>query len=568
MASTSGTKEEGGPPPRTGSRRVSKAPTMVDPAAGEDQNSLDSELVPSSLASIAPILRVANEVEKENPRVAYLCRFHAFEKAHRMDPKSTGRGVRQFKTYLLHRLEREEEETQPQLARNDPREIQKFYQNFYEKNIRDGHQTKKPEEMAKIYQIASVLYDVLRTVVPSSKVEDQTHKYAEDVEQKREYYEHYNILPIYAVGVKPVIIELPEIKAALRAIRNMDNLPILRMPDDKDKSVNDILEWLASAFGFQKANVANQREHLILLLANMDIRNRSVEGDANYNELDVYTVQQLKDKIFKNYESWCKYLHCPSNLRFPQGCHKLQLELLYIGLYLLIWGEASNIRFMPECLCYIFHNVESAGQFTSVTASVVSCGLLHMAHEMHGILFGNVLPVSGGAYQPVSHSEESFLRDVVTPIYEVIRKEARRNQNGTASHSSWRNYDDLNEYFWSDKCLKLGWPMDKKADFFVHSTKINKANVVCMLTYEVKILTFLGKLTQKFKIPEAVKLGHNNVATGGRKPKSNFVEIRTFWHLYRSFDRMWIFFILALQAAYCVPCDNIKNVISQWAKDD
>ncbi|KAF3629525.1 Callose synthase 3 [Capsicum annuum] len=498
MASSSGTKAPEGGPPRTASRRVSKAPTMVDPAAGEDQNSLDSELVPSSLASIAPILRVANEVEKENPRVAYLCRFHAFEKAHRMDPTSSGRGVRQFKTYLLHRLEREEEETQPQLARNDPREIQKFYQNFYERNIRDGHHTKKPEEMAKIYQIASVLYDVLRTVVPSSKVDDETHRYAKDVEEKREYYEHYNILPIYAVGVRSAIMELPEIKAALRAIRNMDNLPILRMADDKDKSVNDFLEWLASAFGFQKANVANQREHLILLLANMDIRNKSVDDDAHYNELDRYTVQQLKDKIFKNYESWCKYLHCPSNLRFPQGCDKQQLELLYIGLYLLIWGEASNIRFMPECLCYIFHN---------------------MAHEMHGILFANVLPVSGGAYQPVSHGEESFLRDVVTPIYEVIRKEARRNENGTASHSAWRNYDDLNEYFWSDKCFKLGWPMDKKADFFVHSDKINKENV-----------------------------GLNNVATGRRKPKSNFVENRTFWHLYRSFDRMWIFFILALQA--------------------
>ncbi|KAK6785290.1 hypothetical protein RDI58_018745 [Solanum bulbocastanum] len=499
MASTSGTKAEGGVgPPRTASRRVSKAPTMVDPAAGEDQNSLDSELVPSSLASIAPILRVANEVEKQNPRVAYLCRFHAFEKAHRMDPTSSGRGVRQFKTYLLHRLEREEEETEPQLARNDPREIQKFYQNFYEKNIREGHYTKKPEEMAKIYQIASVLYDVLRTVVPSSKVEDETKRYAKDVEEKRDYYEHYNILPIYAVGVKPAIMELPEIKAALRAIRNMNNLPVLRMPDDKDKSVNDILEWLASAFGFQKANVANQREHLILLLANMDIRNKSVDDDANYNELDSYTVKQLKDKIFKNYESWYKYLHCPTNLRFPPGCDKQQLELLYIGLYLLIWGEASNIRFMPECLCYIFHN---------------------MAHEMHGILFGNVLPVSGGAYQPVSHGEESFLRDVVTPIYEVIHKESSRNQNGTASHSAWRNYDDLNEYFWSDKCFKLGWPMDKKADFFVHSDKRNKANV-----------------------------GHNNVATGRRKPKANFVENRTFWHLYRSFDRMWIFFILALQA--------------------
>ena len=27
-------------------------------------------------------------------------------------------------------------------------------------------------------------------------------------------------------------------------------------------------------------------------------------------------------------------------------------------------------------------------------------------------------------------------------------KEANRNKGGTASHSSWRNYDDLNEYFW------------------------------------------------------------------------------------------------------------------------
>ncbi|CAI9089021.1 OLC1v1023506C1 [Oldenlandia corymbosa var. corymbosa] len=498
MASSSGTKNqdvEVRGPQRQLSRTFTRLPTYLDPN-DVDGRVADSEMVPSALAPIAPILRVANEIEEDNPKIAYLCRFHAFEKAHRMDPNSTGRGVRQFKTYLLRKLERDEVATGA--TATDPREVLRYYKNYYEKNIKEGQYTKKPEDMAKILQIAAVLYDMLMTVIPPGKIDQETRRYAEDVQEKREQYKHYNILPLYAIGVKPAIMELPEIKAAHRALQNVENLPVIRLPENKYKSINDILEWLYLVFGFQKGNVANQREHLILLLANMDIRDRDEE---HYDLLDDITVQKLLDKIFKNYQSWCKYLHRTHNLLFPRGANKQQLQLLYISLYLLIWGEASNIRFMPECICYIFHN---------------------MANEVHGILFSDTHTVTGGSYQVASRAEGHFLQEVITPLYEVLRKEAMRNKKGKASHAQWRNYDDLNEYFWSGKCFKLGWPMDKSSDFFVHSDYKQSENVA----YQ----------------------GGNNVTAGRRKPKTNFVEIRTFWHLYRSFDRLWIFFILALQA--------------------
>lgn len=38
-------------------------------------------------------------------------------------------------------------------------------------------------------------------------------------------------------------------------------------------------------------------------------------------------------------------------------------HLCYCALFLLVWGEAANVRFMPECLCYIFHHVSSVGTF-------------------------------------------------------------------------------------------------------------------------------------------------------------------------------------------------------------
>jgi callose synthase len=95
----------------------------------------------------------------------------------------------------------------------------------------------------------------------------------------------------------------------------------------------------------QKDNVSNQREHLILLLANVHIRqipkpdqqpkvHPSIDTMLTHEVLDAFVVvaftpflagkfcSQLDDraldtvmkKLFKNYKRWCKYLGRKSSL--------------------------------------------------------------------------------------------------------------------------------------------------------------------------------------------------------------------------------------------------------------
>ena len=138
-----------------------------------------------------------------------------------------------------------------------------------------------------------------------------------------------------------------------------------------------------------------------------------------------------------------------------------------------------------------------------------------MAMELNRILEDYIDENTGQPVLPSISGENAYLNRVVKPIYETVSAEVEGSKNGTSPHSAWRNYDDINEYFWSPRCFqKLKWPMDLGSNFFVPSSRSKHVG------------------------------------------KTGFVEQRSFWNLYRSFDRLWVMLILFLQAAIIIAWEG------------
>ncbi|XP_057488297.1 callose synthase 12-like [Actinidia eriantha] len=305
--------------------------------------------------------------------------------------------------------------------------------------------------------------------------------------------EAYNIIPIHNLLADHPSLRYPEVRAAAAALRAVGDLrkpPFIPWRDHMD-----LLDWLGAFFGFQNDNVRNQREHLVLHLANAQMR-LSPPPD-NIDALDAAVLRRFRRKLLKNYTSWCSFLGRKTNVWISESTRResdRRRELLYVSLYLLIWGESANLRFVPECICYIFH---------------------HMCMELNKILEDYIDENTGRPVLPSISGENAFLNRVVKPIYETIRAEVGNSKNGTAPHSAWRNYDDINEYFWSRRCFdKLKWPIDVGSNFFVTNRK------------------------------------------GKHVGKTGFVEQRSFFNLFRSFDKLWIMLILFLQAAIIVAWEQ------------
>jgi 1,3-beta-glucan synthase len=94
-----------------------------------------------------------------------------------------------------------------------------------------------------------------------------------------------------------------------------------------------------------------------------------------------------------------------------------------LALYLLCWGEAAQVRFVPECLCFIFKCADD----------------YYRSPECQN----RVEAVPEGLY----------LRAVVRPLYRFIRDQGYEVVDGAflrreRDHEDIIGYDDVNQLFW------------------------------------------------------------------------------------------------------------------------
>lgn len=111
--------------------------------------------------------------------------------------------------------------------------------------------------------------------------------------------------------------------------------------------------------------------------------------------------------------------------------------------YIYSYGEANNLRFMPECICFIY-----------------KCAFDYFE----------------SAELDTKANEFEFLDTVVTPIYSYIRNQQYELVNNVwkkseKDHSDIIGYDDVNQFFWYRGNLEKIMLLDKSLLYEYPETK-------------------------------------------------------------------------------------------------
>lgn len=218
------------------------------------------------------------------------------------------------------------------------------------------------------------------------------------------------------------------------------------------EEIEGVFLQLTEIFGFQLDNSRNMYDYLLRLLDSRASRLgpsqalRSLHADyfggVNSNFKKWYFAAQLDidDAVgFEHVtssgrvkETKDEYVFSIDQAEVHWSSNMTSLTstdcIVQLALYLLCWGEANNIRFMPECLCFI----------------VKCCNDYYYSLELD---------------EPVQNITPSFLDHVITPLYNFYRDQSYELSDGKyyhndKDHSSIIGYDDMNQLFWYSKGLK------------------------------------------------------------------------------------------------------------------
>lgn len=241
-----------------------------------------------------------------------------------------------------------------------------------------------------------------------------------------------------------------------------------QIPLSKEE-VEDIFLDLTAKFGFQRDSMRNMFDHLMTLLdsrasrmtpnqALLSLHADYIGGDnANYRRWYFAAHLDLDDAVgfanmklgkanrrtrkarkaakkaaneAQNEEQTLESLEGDNSLEAAEYRWKTRMNRMsqhdrvrQLALYLLCWGEANQVRFMPECLCFIF-----------------KCAYDYL-----------VSPECQNRVEPVE--EFTYLNHVITPLYQYCRDQGYEIQDGKyvrreRDHNQVIGYDDVNQLFW------------------------------------------------------------------------------------------------------------------------
>ncbi|KNB00038.1 1,3-beta-glucan synthase [Fusarium oxysporum f. sp. lycopersici 4287] len=238
-----------------------------------------------------------------------------------------------------------------------------------------------------------------------------------------------------------------------------------QIPLSKEE-IEDIFLDLTSKFGFQRDSMRNMYDHLMILLdsrasrmtpnqALLSLHADYIGGDnANYRKWYFAAHLDLDDAVgFSNAQGkglkrkkkggkkkkkdaeaneaeTLQELEGDDSLEAAEYRWKSRMNKMsqhdrvrQIALYLLCWGEANQVRFMPECLCFIF---KCADDYLNS-------------------------PACQALVEPVE--EFTYLNNVITPLYQYLRDQGYEISDGVyvrreRDHKNIIGYDDCNQLFW------------------------------------------------------------------------------------------------------------------------